>query len=125
MLEDLPYKRFRLLSASVCLAHAPPSINHCLTDLLSLQTTPTSPKGTPRVAQSDSHYAEPEVRFPFTRTVRVVSGAHSTACRQMLHLLFHSEYTHGAESRHAVNASHAPPVKDWLVAVVTTSRQAQ
>lgn len=30
------------------------SIHHCMTDLLSLQTTPTSSKGTPGVAQSDS-----------------------------------------------------------------------
>lgn len=56
-------------------------INHCLTDLLSLQTTPTSPKGTPGVAQSDSHYAEPQVRFPFTRTVRAVSRAQQSTAQ--------------------------------------------
>lgn len=55
------------LKTALCLLlSCPPSINYCLTDLFSLQTTPTSSKGTRGVAQSDSHYAKPPVNFPFT-----------------------------------------------------------
>lgn len=59
-----------MLSASSCLALSP-----LLDEPLSCKTTPASPKGTPGVAQSDSHYAEAQVRFPFTCTLRAASGA--------------------------------------------------
>lgn len=121
MLEDLPYERFRRAENCSLLpcASLSPSINSCLTDLLSLQTTPrlTSPKGTPGVPQSDSHYAEPEVRFPFTHTGRAEQSTaqHSTARRQMLHLLFHSEYTHKElrAGTQRVQATPPPPGIGW------------
>lgn len=47
------------------------------------------------------------------------------AGRQMLHLLFHSEYTQGTESRHAARQGHTSAADDWLAVGVTTSRQTQ
>lgn len=102
------------------------STHHCITDLLPLQTKPTtSSKGTPGVAQSDSPLRRASSQISLHLTQSEQRAEQSTACRQMLHLLFHSEYTQGAESRHAASTSHASPATDWLVAAVTTGRQAQ
>lgn len=78
------------LKTALCLLLSfPPSINYCLTDLLSPANNPHLSKGTPGVAQSDSHYGEPQVSFPFTRTVRAVSGAqHSTQANASLTVSF-------------------------------------
>ena len=141
MLEDLPYERFRRAencSLLPCASLSPPSTPAWLTSSLCKQpphpTPPLSPKGTPGVPQSDSHYAEPwsQISLHLHRqsraeqsTARHSTAQHSTARRQMLHLLFHSEYTQGAESRHAASVGHASAVRDWLVVVVTTGRQAR
>lgn len=67
MLQELYNERFRGRKLLSCLAF--PFINHRLTDLLSLQTTPpTFPKGTPGAAQSDSRPSKPRVSVPFTCT---------------------------------------------------------
>lgn len=105
------------LKTALCLLLSfPSSINYCLTDLLSSANNPHLSKGTPGVAQSDSHYAEPQVSFTRQSSERS-TAQHSTARRQMLHLLFHSEYTQGAESRHAA-VQATPPLLGigwWLL----------
>lgn len=75
-------KDSEVLKTALCLLLSCSTSTHpCLIDLLSLQTAPTSSKGTPGVAQSDSHYAEPLVRFPLTHTVSAASGAqHAGKC---------------------------------------------
>lgn len=77
MLEDLPYEIFR--RAENCFLPSPVllCLHQPLLDWppLSANNPHLSPKGTAGVAQSDSRYAEPQVRPPFTRTVRAVSRA--------------------------------------------------
>lgn len=115
------------LKTALCLLPSySPSIHHCLTDLLSLQTTSTSSERHPRCGREGLPLCQARGQIslhPHTQSSERSSEQHA---RQMLHLLFHSEYTQGAESRHAVRSSHAPPSDgDWPVAVVTTGRQAQ
>lgn len=77
MLEDLPYELFR--RAENCFLPSPVllCLHQPLLDWppLSANNPHLSPEGTPGVAQSDSRYAEPRARPPFTRTVRAVSRA--------------------------------------------------
>lgn len=75
MLEDLPYERFkRGWKLFFCLALC--FISHCFTDHLSLLTTPTSPKGTPGVAEwLPLCRASSQISLPSHSQ----SGEHSTA----------------------------------------------
>lgn len=113
-----------LKSALCLLLSCSLSINHCLTNPFLAKQPPPHPKALPVWHRVTPTMLRLKSDFP--------SLAHSeqraeqrSACREMLHLPFHSEYTQGAPSRHAASTSHTSNAEDWLAAVVTAGRQAR